>query len=85
MLYSFRVSHFQNPVPMLNIRTKNNASFSANNFLRGKIAAAHGGGRYEDTTGLLRELPIDFEWTAEQCKFLHGDSGPAKLIRKLDP
>ena len=42
--------------------------FSANNFLRGKVTSARGIGKYEDATGTLRDLPIDFEWTAEQGK-----------------
>ena len=39
---------------------------SANNFLRGKIKST--AGRYEDGSGQLRELPIDFDWTHEQGK-----------------
>ena len=41
---------------------------SANNFLRGKIKSTRTAGRYEDGSGQLRELPIDFDWTHEQGK-----------------
>ena len=46
--------------------TKELNFISANNFLRGKIKSTSG--RYEDGSGQLRELPIDFDWTHEQGK-----------------
>jgi hypothetical protein len=42
------------------------------NFYRGKVANSIGksSGRYEDASGILRELPIDFLWTQEQIAFI---------------
>ena len=44
------------------------------NFYRGKVANNIGksSGRYEDASGILRELPIDFIWTQEQSKFSYN-------------
>ena len=58
---------------------------SGGNFYRGKVASGLNG-RYEDGSGLLRELPVDFIWTQEQSKYplptRHSNQNQKKKLNK---